>query len=86
MYAGLSAEQPLLSRLIRQHGLDVSILHGQMDEIQGQPFGALAVYASGPAAAVQATAAALAASGVQVQDLTDEMTAPAAQEKGAARV
>ena len=86
VYAGLSAEQPLLSRLIRQHGLDVSILHGQMDEIQGQPFGALAVYASGPAAAVQATAAALAASGVQVQDLTDEMTAPAAEEQGAARV
>ena len=86
VYAGLSAEQPLLSRLIRQHGLDVSILHGQMDEIQGQPFGALAVYASGPAAAVQATAAALAASGVQVQDVTDEMTAPAAEEQGAARV
>ena len=81
VYAGLSAEQPLLSRLIRQHGLDVSILHGQMDEIQGQTFGSLAIYASGPAGSVQAVAAGLAASGVQVQDVTDEMKAARASDE-----
>lgn len=75
VYAGERAEQPVLSRLIRAHGVDVSILHGQMDEIQGQAFGALAVYASGPAGAVQAVASGLAASGVQVQDVTDTMGA-----------
>ncbi|RRD56170.1 methionine ABC transporter ATP-binding protein [Comamonadaceae bacterium OH2545_COT-014] len=78
VYAGERAEQPVLSRLIRAHGVDVSILHGQMDEIQGQTFGALAVYASGPAGAVQAVAAGLAASGVQVQDVTDTMGAAGA--------
>ena len=75
VYASERAEQPLLSRLIREYGVDVSVLHGQMDEIQGQTFGALAIYASGSARAVQAVADGLAANGVQVQDLTREMTA-----------
>ncbi|MDO5624336.1 MAG: methionine ABC transporter ATP-binding protein [Pseudomonadota bacterium] len=74
VYAGERAEQPLLSRLIREHGVDVSILHGQMDEIQGSTFGALAIYASGPAPAVQAVVQGLTASGVQVQDATSEAT------------
>ena len=86
VYAGDSAAQPLLSRLLRQHRVDVSILHGQMDEIQGQSFGALAVYASGPAASVQAVADGLAASGVQVQDATLDaaLPTPAAASDGAA--
>jgi D-methionine transport system ATP-binding protein len=33
-------------------GLDLSILHGQIDEIQEQTFGSLAVYASGEAAKI----------------------------------
>lgn len=72
VYAGERAEQPVLSHLIREFGVDVSILHGQMDEIQGQTFGALAVYASGSAQSVQAVADGLVASGVQVQDLTQD--------------
>ncbi|MGB3067861.1 MAG: methionine ABC transporter ATP-binding protein [Ottowia sp.] len=72
VYASARAEQPLLSRLICEHGVDVSVLHGQMDEIQGQTFGALAIYVSGPAPAVQAVSDGLAANGVQVQDLTQE--------------
>ncbi len=73
VYAGERAEQPVLSRLIRAHGVDVSVLHGQMDEIQGQTFGALAVFASGPTQAVQAVADGLVSSGVQVQDLTQDV-------------
>jgi D-methionine transport system ATP-binding protein len=70
-YAGEQAEQPVLSRLIRAHdGVDANILHGQIDEIQGQAFGALAVYVSGPAQAVRAVAAGLANAGVQVRDVT----------------
>ena len=41
-YAGESAYQPILSHLIRELGLDLSILHGQIDEIQEQTFGSLA--------------------------------------------
>jgi len=70
-YAGEQAEQPVLSQLIRKHGVDANILHGQIDEIQGQAFGALAVYVSGPAPAVRAVAAGLTDAGVQVRDVTD---------------
>ncbi len=66
-YAGESAYQPILSHLIRELGLDLSILHGQIDEIQEQTFGSLAVYASGDAARIEAAIAHLRASGVQVQ-------------------
>lgn len=66
-YAGESAYQPILSHLIRELGLDLSILHGQIDEIQEQTFGSLAVYASGDAAKIEAAVTHLLASGVQVQ-------------------
>ncbi len=66
-YAGDSAYQPVLSHLIRELGLDLSILHGQIDEIQGQTFGSLAVFASGQAAQIQAAMGYLERSGVQVQ-------------------
>ena len=66
-YAGESAYQPILSHLIRELGLDLSILHGQIDEIQEQTFGSLAVYASGEAAKIEPAVTHLRASGVQVQ-------------------
>ena len=66
-YAGESAYQPILSHLIRELGLDLSILHGQIDEIQEQTFGSLAVYASGEAPKIDAAVTHLRASGVQVQ-------------------
>ena len=69
-YAGDSAYQPVLSHLIRELGLDLSILHGQIDEIQGQTFGSLAVFASGPAAHIDAAVQHLRASGVHVQTQT----------------
>ncbi|GKS96304.1 methionine ABC transporter ATP-binding protein [Acidovorax sp. SUPP2825] len=68
-YAGERAYQPILSRLIREHGLDLSILHGQIDEIQGQTFGSLAVYASGDAARLATAIAQLRAEGVVVQEV-----------------
>ena len=42
-------------------------LNGQIDEIQEQTFGSLAVYASGEAAKIDAAVEHLRASGVQVQ-------------------
>lgn len=74
-YAGNLAYQPILSRLIRDFGLDVSILNGQVDEIQDQTFGFLAVYASGDLAQLNAAITALRASGVLVQEVNTEALA-----------
>ena len=71
-YAGESAYQPILSHLIRELGLDLSILHGQIDEIQGQTFGSLAVFASGAAGQIQSAIAHLRQHGVQVQEVPTE--------------
>ena len=66
-YAGEQAYAPVLSHLIRTLGLDLSILHGQIDEVQEQTFGSLAVYASGDAARIGAAVEYLRAQGVAVQ-------------------
>jgi D-methionine transport system ATP-binding protein len=71
-YAGERAYQPILSRLIRDHGLDLSILHGQIDEIQEQTFGSLAVYASGDGQRLAAAIAQLREAGVQVEEVKQE--------------
>jgi D-methionine transport system ATP-binding protein len=68
-YAGDSAYQPILSQLIRQFGVDMSILHGQVDEIQDETFGSLAVYASGEADSLRGAVAHLRAGGVEVQEV-----------------
>ena len=68
-YAGDSAYQPILSQLIRQFGVDMSILHGQVDEIQNETFGSLAVYASGEADSVRGAVAHLRAGGVEVEEV-----------------
>ncbi|CAM3862603.1 methionine ABC transporter ATP-binding protein [Paracidovorax anthurii] len=68
-YAGERAYQPILSRLIREHGLDLSILHGQIDEIQNQTFGSLAVYASGEGARLDQAVAQLRTEGVVVEEV-----------------
>jgi len=69
-YAGDSAYQPILSQLIREYGVDMSILHGQVDEIQDETFGSLAVYASGEAQRLAGAVAHLRAGGVEVQEVT----------------
>lgn len=68
-YAGDNAYQPILSQLIRQFGVDMSILHGQVDEIQDETFGSLAVYASGEAESVRGAVAHLRAGGVEVEEV-----------------
>ncbi|NMM91906.1 phosphate ABC transporter ATP-binding protein [Rhodococcus sp. SRB_17] len=71
-YAGESAYQPILSHLIRDLGLELSILHGQIDEIQDQPFGSLAVFASGAAEQIQSAVAHLRQHGVQVEEVSSK--------------
>lgn len=47
VFTGAAADAPLISALTRRFGLDLNILHGQIDEIQGRPFGSLLVLMEG---------------------------------------
>lgn len=44
-FAGEAAEEPILSRLSRECGVDLAILHGQIDTVAGRPLGVLVVAA-----------------------------------------
>jgi D-methionine transport system ATP-binding protein len=68
-FAGADADRPLLSELIRRFGLDVSIVHGQVGEVQGQPFGTLAVLARGARDQLSAATAHLRGMGVLVDEI-----------------
>jgi D-methionine transport system ATP-binding protein len=69
-YSGDSAYQPILSQLIREFSVDMSILHGQVDEIQDETFGSLAVYEP---ARLRGAVEHLRAGGVDVQEITIEI-------------
>jgi D-methionine transport system ATP-binding protein len=45
-FVGGDADQPVLSRLARTLGVDVNILHGQVETIAGHPFGSLFISVS----------------------------------------
>ena len=68
-FAGDDSDRPLLSDVIRRFGLDLNILHGQVDEIQGRPFGALAVHVRGAREQLAAAVAHLRGAGVLVQEV-----------------
>ena len=55
--------------MIGRFGLDLNILHGQVDEIQGRPFGSLAVFVRGARDALQAAVDHLRLAGVRVQEV-----------------
>jgi len=69
VFAGAEGERPLLSELVRRYGLDLNIVHGQIDEVQGHPFGALAVLARGAQEQLQAAVGHLRGAGVEVQEI-----------------
>jgi len=68
-FAGNGADRPLLSDVIRDHGIDLSIVHGQVDEVQGQPFASLAVFARGARDKLAAATAQLRGAGVLVEEV-----------------
>ena len=68
-FAGGSVDKPVLSEAIRRYALDVNILHGQIDEIQGRAFGSLAVLADGEPDRLDDALAYLRAQGVVVEAL-----------------
>lgn len=68
-FAGTGADRPILSDVIRDHGIDLSIVHGQVDEVQGQPFASLAVFARGARDKLSAATAQLRGAGVLVEEV-----------------
>lgn len=69
VFAGEESNQSLLSDVIRRFGVDLNILHGQIDEVQGRPFGTLAVLARGAQEQLVASVAHLRNAGVLVQEV-----------------
>jgi D-methionine transport system ATP-binding protein len=70
VFAGDDSQRPLLSDVIRRYALNINVLHGQIDEIQGQPFGTLAVLARGAHESVMQAIAQLRGEGVIVQEVS----------------
>lgn len=68
-FVGHNAEEPVLSEVARRFGLDFNILHGQIDEIQEQTFGSLALLVRGPADQVEQAKAYLRDRNVTVEEL-----------------
>jgi D-methionine transport system ATP-binding protein len=73
-FAGDESDRPLLSDVIRRFGIDLSIVHGQVDEIQGKPFGTLAVFARGARGQLDAAVAHLRGAGVHVDEVGSSPT------------
>jgi D-methionine transport system ATP-binding protein len=69
VFAGACAHQPLLSDAIRRYALDINVLHGQVDEIQGQTLGTLAILAHGSADGLTQSMAFLRSAGVLVEEV-----------------
>ncbi len=67
-FTGEGVDQPVLAQAIRRYGLDFNILHGHIDEIQGQAFGSLAIMATGETENVRAAMAFLQEQGVVVEE------------------
>jgi D-methionine transport system ATP-binding protein len=68
-FTGSGVDQPHLSEAVRRFNLDFNILHGQIDEIQGQAFGSLAILANGTADNINNAMHYLRAQGVVVEEL-----------------
>jgi D-methionine transport system ATP-binding protein len=68
-FTGAAVDQPLLSEVVRKFDLDFNILHGQIEEIQGQAFGSLAILANGSAANIAAAMQYLQEQNVVIEEL-----------------
>ncbi|MEC5397385.1 methionine ABC transporter ATP-binding protein [Uliginosibacterium sp. H1] len=80
-FVGDEVDRPLLSEAVRRFDLDFSILHGQVDEVQGQPFGSLTILTRASQATIAEASAFLAEHGVTTEDLTAQLL-PAASTTG----
>ena len=69
VFAGANSDTPVLSDVVRRFGVDLNFVHGQIDDVGGQPFGTLAVLARGAQEQLQSTIAHLRHAGVLVQEI-----------------
>ena len=65
-YVGETAHKPILARVARETGVDVSILSGRVSRVKDTPYGQLVVALDGPGA--DAAIAALRQAGVRVEE------------------
>jgi D-methionine transport system ATP-binding protein len=71
LFTGPHADEPVIAELSRNLGLDLNILHGRIDEIQGRPFGVMVVQARGDEAKLIAARSYLASKQLTVEELED---------------
>lgn len=71
LFTGPHADEPVIAELSRHLGLDLNILHGRIDEIQGRPFGVMIVQARGDEAKLLAAKSYLASRKLAVEELED---------------
>lgn len=71
LFTGPHADEPVIAELSRNLGLDLNILHGRIDEIQGRPFGVMVVQARGDEAKLLAAKSYLASRKLSVEELED---------------
>jgi D-methionine transport system ATP-binding protein len=67
-----TSDEPLISRLVRDFGLDIEVLQGHVDEIRGVPFGALLVMAAGQHEQLALALADLRARGFGIEEVEDD--------------
>lgn len=68
-FVGAGVDQPILSETVRRFGIDFNILHGQVDEVQGQAFGSLTLLAQAHEEALAGALTYLRGNGVTVEEL-----------------
>ncbi len=71
-FSGAVTDQAVLSQMARQADVDFHLIHGQIDEIQGQAFGSMAVVARGKAPTLSATLQQLRQAGINVSTASIE--------------
>ncbi|WP_300295518.1 methionine ABC transporter ATP-binding protein [Ferrovibrio sp.] len=69
LFTGPHADEPVIAALSRNLNIDLNILHGRIDEIQGRPFGVMVVQARGSEAQLTAARQFLATRQLHVEDL-----------------
>lgn len=66
-FRGPLAKEPIISTMIRKHSIDVNILTGWIDEIQGETIGTLIVELSGEPASIETALTFLSLEGVRIE-------------------
>jgi D-methionine transport system ATP-binding protein len=69
LFIGDDVDRPLLSEAVKRFGIDFNILHGQIDEVQGQGFASLTLLANGSFDALDGALALLREHDVTVEEL-----------------